>query len=97
MDVIGWAGTALVIVAYYPQIHHLSVERCAWGISPLSWLIWLASSALLLTRCILREDLLMGIVQVVNIVAIAATLVLVRRSKRICPYHLKIAEMGSRQ
>ncbi len=97
MDVIGWAGTALVIVAYYPQIHHLSVERCAWGISPLSWLIWLASSALLLTRCILREDLLMGIVQVVNIVAIAATLVLVRRSKRICPYHLRIAEMGSRQ
>ncbi len=97
MEVIGWAGTALVIVAYYPQIHHLSVEKCAWGISAISWLIWLASSALLLTRCILREDLLMCFVQGVNIIAIATTLVLVRRSKRICPYHLKVAEMASRQ
>ena len=33
MEVLGWAGTALVVVAYYPQIHHLYVERCAWGIS----------------------------------------------------------------
>jgi hypothetical protein len=46
----------LVVVAYYPQIHHLSVERCAWGISRLTWLIWLASSALLLAYCILRRE-----------------------------------------
>ncbi|PZR72887.1 MAG: hypothetical protein DLM52_12050 [Chthoniobacterales bacterium] len=23
MKVIGWIGTALIIIAYYPQIHHL--------------------------------------------------------------------------
>ena len=47
MKVIGWAGTALVVVACYPQLRHLLVERCAWGISVLTWLIWLISSVLL--------------------------------------------------
>ena len=89
MEALGWVGTALVVIAYYPQIHHLFVERCAWGISPLTWLIWLAASALLLTYCILRSDLLMSFVQGVNIAAIATTLILVRRSNRICPHHLK--------
>jgi hypothetical protein len=73
MEIVGWAGTALVIVAYYPEIHHLSVEKCAWGIGALSWLIWLASSALLLTRSILREDLLMGFVQGVGTLATASS------------------------
>ena len=89
MEVIGWLGTVLVVVAYYPQIHHLYVERCAWGISRLTWLIWLASSALLLTYCILRREFLMCIVQAVNIIAIATTLLLVRRSNQVCPYHRK--------
>ena len=33
MEMLGWVGTALVIVAYVPQIRHLYVEKCAWGIS----------------------------------------------------------------
>ena len=87
MEVIGWVGTALVVVAYYPQIHHLYVERCAWGISVLTWLIWLAASVLLLAYCILRREFLMGCVQGVNIAAITTTIILVRRSNQICPYH----------
>ena len=97
MRVIGWVGTALVIVAYYPQIRHLLVERCAWGISVLTWLIWLASSVLLLIYCALRREVLMCVVQAVNIAAIATTVVLVRRSNRICPYHLKLAETAGRR
>lgn len=92
MEVIGWVGTALVIVAYYPQIQHLFVEKCAWGISRLTWLIWLVASALLLIYCILRGEVLLCFVQGVNILAIAITLVLVRRSNRICPYHQKVIE-----
>lgn len=91
MEALGWIGTALVVVAYYPQIHHLFVEKCAWGISVLTWLIWLVASALLLTYCVLRGDFLMGLVQCVNIAAIATTLILVRRSNRVCPHHLKVA------
>ena len=90
MKFIGWAGTALVIVAYYPQIRHLIVERCAWGISITTWLIWLVSSALLLVYCVHRRDFLMCAVQGVNIAAIAATIILVRRSNRLCPYHRQV-------
>jgi uncharacterized protein with PQ loop repeat len=90
MKVIGWVGTALVIIAYYPQIHHLLVEKCAWGISVLTWLIWLASSALLLGYCASRREFLMCVVQGVNIAAIVTTVILVRRSNRICPYHRRV-------
>jgi hypothetical protein len=36
MEVIGWVGTALVIIAYYPYIHQLIIERHPWGISVLT-------------------------------------------------------------
>ena len=89
MEMVGWAGTALVIVAYVPQIRHLYVEKCAWGISISTWLMWLVAGALLLSYCVFRNDTLFTFVQVINITAIMATIVLARRSNRICPYHLK--------
>jgi uncharacterized protein with PQ loop repeat len=88
MEALGWAGTALVIVAYYPQIRHLYVERCAWGIGSPTRLIWLAAGSLLLIYSLLRREALLSVVQGVNI---AATLLLVRRSNRVCPHHLKAA------
>lgn len=97
MEVIGWVGTALVIIAYYPQIHHLIVERCAWGISVLTWLIWLIASVLLLAYCIFRRDVLLCVVQGINIAAIATTIILVRRSNNICPYHLELTGGSTRQ
>ncbi len=97
MEALGWAGTALVVVAYYPQIRHLYVERCAWGISSLTWLIWLVASLLLLIYCLLRREVLMSIVQAVNITAIAATLLLVRKSNRVCPHHLRAADSAGRR
>ena len=92
---LGWAGTVLVIVAYVPQIRHLYVEKCAWGISISTWLIWLAAGALLLSYCIFRNDTLFTFVQVINITAIVATIVLARKAERICPYHSNAAlEVG---
>lgn len=91
MEVLGWMGTALVVVAYYPQIRHLYAERCAWGISRLTWLIWLAASSLLLIYCVLRREAMLSVVQGVNVAAIMTTLLLVRRSNQVCPHHLKAA------
>jgi uncharacterized protein with PQ loop repeat len=85
------------MVAYYPQIHHLFAERCAWGISLLTWLIWLVASALLLTYCVLRRELLMCVVQGVNIAAIVVTIILVRRSNNVCPYHRRVTEARARR
>lgn len=89
MEMLGWAGTALVIVAYVPQIRHLYVEKCAWGISISTWLIWLAAGALLLSYCLIRNDMLFTFVQVINITAITATIILARRSNKTCPYHFE--------
>ena len=91
MEMLGWVGTALVVVAYVPQIRHLYVEKCAWGIRISTWLIWLVAGALLLSYCVIRNDTLFTFVQVINITAIMATIVLARRSNRICPYHLETA------
>ena len=91
MEMLGWAGTALVLAAYVPQIRHLYVEKCAWGISISTWLIWLVAGAVLLSYCIFRNDTLFTFVQLINIAAIVATIILARRGNRICPYHLKTA------
>jgi uncharacterized protein with PQ loop repeat len=87
MEVLGWAGTALVVIAYYPQIHHLWVEKCAWGISVWTWVIWLLASGLLLIYCMDRGEILLSVVQITNLVSIATTIILVRRSNRTCSYH----------
>lgn len=95
MEFIGWIGTALVVIAYYPQIHHLWAESCAWGISISTWLIWLAASVLLLAYCIFRSEILLSVVQICSIAAILLTIILVRRSNNICPYHRSVtAESG---
>jgi lipid-A-disaccharide synthase-like uncharacterized protein len=94
MEVLGWAGTALVILAYVPQIYHLFVEKCAWGISIMTWLIWLLASTILLTYCLLRRDTLFAIVQSINIIAIVTTIILARRSNQICPYHASTFKDG---
>jgi lipid-A-disaccharide synthase-like uncharacterized protein len=89
MELLGWAGTALVIIAYVPQIRHLYVEKCAWGISISTWLIWLVAGTLLLGYCIFRGDTLFTFVQIINIIAIVVTIMLARRGNRICPHHLR--------
>jgi lipid-A-disaccharide synthase-like uncharacterized protein len=95
--IIGWVGTALVVIAYVPQIYHLLVEKCAWGISILTWTIWLIGSLLLLTYCILGRDFLFIVVQTINIAAIVTTIFLARRSNRIGPYHLSMVQARARK
>lgn len=91
IEMLGWVGTALVVIAYVPQIRHLYVEKCAWGISISTWLIWLVAGAFLLTYCIFRNDTLFTFVQVINISAIVTTILLARRSNQICSYHFASA------
>jgi uncharacterized protein with PQ loop repeat len=92
MEVLGWIGTTLIIIAYYPQIRHLWVEKCAWGISVWTWVIWLIASILLLIYCIVRGEVLLSVVQVANMASIAITIALVRRSDKVCSYHLSVDE-----
>jgi uncharacterized protein with PQ loop repeat len=92
MELIGWIGTTLVVIAYYPQIYHLYAEKCAWGISVTTWLIWLASSTVLLVYALSRLDITFVVVQSINILSITVTIALVRRSDNICPYHISAVQ-----
>ena len=97
VEALGWVGTALVIAAYVPQIHHLWAERCAWGLSLMTWRLWLAASALLLAYSLLRGDTLFAAVQGINIAAIVTTILLARRSNNVCPYHFNQLTRGRRR
>ena len=92
MEIIGWIGTALVIIAYYPQIRHLYVEKCSWGISMTTWWIWLVSSSFLLAYASMGGSTLFVLVQAINMLAIVATIILAKRSDNVCPYHLQRAD-----
>ena len=91
MEIVGWTGTALVIAAYFPQIRHLYVEKCAWGISLATWWIWLASSILLLAYAAMEGSTMFVLVQAINMLAIVATIILAKRSDNVCPYHQRRA------
>lgn len=81
MEIIGWVGTTLVIIAYGPQIHHLWAEKCAWGIS-----LFMVSQ---------RDAFYYG--AGINILATAATILLTQRSNQICPYHTGVTGRKSGQ
>jgi len=78
-------------VAYFPQILHLWVEKCAWGLSLWTWLIWLVSSAFLLVYSWASGNALFVIVQCISILAITLTIVLAKRSDRFCSYHSELS------
>lgn len=92
MEIIGWIGTVLMIVAYYPQIKHLYVEKCAWGISVVTWAIWLVASGFLLVYAHMKSRTLFVFVESINAAAIVATIVLAVRSNRICPFHCNVQD-----
>ncbi len=53
---LGFAGMALCVLAYLPQIIHLIKEHCSAGLSPGAYCMWLISAVLLLTYAIAKND-----------------------------------------
>jgi uncharacterized protein with PQ loop repeat len=53
---IGFLGTALVIIAYLPQIHHLIKERCSAGISVKAYWLWFVAGLLMLVHAAGIQD-----------------------------------------
>lgn len=90
VELLGWLGTMLVIVAYVPQIKHLYVEKCAWGISIATWVIWCVAALLLLAYAAVRRDALFVVVQTVNAIAIVVTIILAKNSANTCPFHTAV-------
>ena len=88
MSTLGYLGTAVVVVAYAPQIWHLWRERCSAGISERAYALWVLSSALFLGHSIAIGDAVFTVVQLVNLVALAVIVVLARRFRdQVCAMH----------
>jgi uncharacterized protein with PQ loop repeat len=53
---LGILGTALVVVAYVPQMTHLMKMRCGEGVSLAAYLLWCSASALLCAYAVIAEE-----------------------------------------
>ena len=73
LDSLGYAGTAVMIAAYAPQIWHLYRERCSAGISVRAYALWIGGSLLFLGHATIIEDPVFTLVQVVNVLALSAS------------------------
>ncbi|MBI4528648.1 MAG: PQ-loop repeat-containing protein [Deltaproteobacteria bacterium] len=52
----GFLGTAVVVIAYMPQVLHLVKNQCSAGISLKAYAMWLVSSFLLLAHAFGLND-----------------------------------------
>ena len=84
----GYVGTALVIVAYLPQITHLIREMCSAGISFGAYVIWVLAAVLLLTYAILTGDTVFIALQSYQVVATSLICFYCKRFEhRLCEIH----------
>ncbi|MEP6911236.1 MAG: PQ-loop repeat-containing protein [bacterium] len=87
IELIGWVGSAVMIAVYWPKIYHLHIEKCASGLVLMTWLVWLVSSSLLFSYAIILGDYVLISVQIINVIALATTIVRARRANTVCPTH----------
>jgi len=85
---IGLIGTALVIIAYLPQILHLVKGQCSAGISLKAYVMWLASSLLLFAHAFSINDPVFIALQSYQMGATSVIVFFAYRYKdSLCPLH----------
>jgi uncharacterized protein with PQ loop repeat len=97
-QLVGLAGTGLVIAGYVPQINHLIKERCTAGLSLPAFAVWSLASLLFLIHAALIRDLVFVGVQIVNLVAGSVIVAFCKRyDGHVCAYHLRAFAASSRK
>jgi len=95
-EILGFAGIAVVVIAYAPQIIHLRKEHCSAGISLKAYSLWCVSSALFLIHAVMIRDIVFTVVQLINLVAIIVITLLVKRyGGYLCLTHLQAQQRRS--
>ena len=94
---VGFVGTALVIIAYLPQVVHLIKERCSWGISLSAYALWFVAGILICAHAVNLNDPVFIVLQGYNVAATAVIVAFAKKYKRnICIDHRRLAaEAGS--
>ena len=91
-DSLGYAGTAVTVAAYAPQIWHLCREHCSAGISVRAYALWIGGSLLFLAHARNIEDSVFTLVQLVNVLALSTIVALSRRYRgQLCAEHAQLA------
>jgi len=87
-QIVGFAGTALVITGYVPQIHHLVKEQCTAGVSVPAFAVWCAASLLFLVHATMIRDVVFVGVQIVNLAAGSLIVAFCKKyAGQVCPAH----------
>ena len=80
----------MVAGAYVHQIWHLVKAHCSAGISIRAYFLWFLASLLFLVHAPMIKDVVFVLVQVVNLLAIAAVVFYAKRYQmQICLQHLE--------
>lgn len=80
-ETLGIIGIGLSVVAYLPQVVHLTKEHCSAGISVRAWSLWLASSVLVGALAVYREDFVFIGLAASSLASSTAVLVLARKHR----------------
>lgn len=95
---VGFVGTALVIMAYLPQVVHLIKERCSWGISLGAYAMWFVAGILICAHAVSLNDPVFIVLQGYNVVATATVAAFAKRYKQnICIDHRRLAAAAGSQ
>ena len=85
---LGILGTALVVVAYVPQMTHLMKMRCGDGVSLGAYLLWCSASSLLCVYAIVADEPIFIALQGYHAVACGVILFFgIRYRTSRCPLH----------
>ena len=88
LEWLGFAGIALCILAYLPQVIHLIKERCSAGLSAGAYCTWGVSAMLLLSYAITRRDPVFIALQTYHVGATAVIFYFCIKYKgRLCEKH----------
>jgi lipid-A-disaccharide synthase-like uncharacterized protein len=95
-ELLGFAGIAIGVSAYIPQVVHLVREQCSAGVSGGAWAMWLTSSMLIGALALHRRDPVFIALQASSLSSTAAILLLAYRYRgMLCESHAHLRSKPS--
>lgn len=84
-ELLGLAGTGLIILAYLPQVKHIVDEHCSGGMSERTWGTWLVATLMIFAHALTTGDTVFIALQGANLFFVSLILVLIRRyDSKVC-------------
>jgi lipid-A-disaccharide synthase-like uncharacterized protein len=90
-ELLGIAGISIGMLAYVPQVVHLTREHCSAGVSGRAWAMWLTSSLLIGALALHRHDPVFIALQASSLTSTALIVFLTHRYRGMsCEGHARV-------